>query len=153
MFVGLFTKMMSNLSILLKKFCKASRKKSVRDVVLGFITIIERQENEEIRAIYRARSYRFVSFFISSFIIRLKLKTTVSMFYKLLSEPRLLKTTQTFFWILWVKTNEVTVELSNPLKNRKCYVYLPMPYNRPSLSRDHQRVTIMNHWCYGFDGV
>ena len=69
----------------------------MRDAVLGFMTIIERQENEEIRAIYGARSYRFVSFFISSFIIRLKLKTTVSMFYKLLSEPRLLKTTQTFF--------------------------------------------------------
>ena len=25
------------------------------------------------------------------------------------------------------------------------------PYNRPSLSRDHQTVTIMNHCCYCFD--
>ena len=37
-------------------------------------------------------------------------------------------------------------------KNKRCYVYLPPPYNRPSLSRDHQTVTIMNHCCY-FDGL
>ena len=34
-----------------------------------------------------------------------------------------------------------------------CYVCLPIPYNRSSLSRDHQTVTIMNHCCYCFDGL
>ena len=38
-------------------------------------------------------------------------------------------------------------------KNRRCYVYLPIPYNRPSLSRGHQTVTTMNHCCYCFDGL
>ena len=36
--------------------------------------------------------------------------------------------------------------------NKRCYVYLPIPYNWRSLSRDHQIVTMMNHCCYGFDG-
>ena len=42
--------------------------------------------------------------------------------------------------------------LSNPLKNKGCYAYLPIPHNQPSLSRDHQTVTIMNH-CYCFDDL
>ena len=37
-------------------------------------------------------------------------------------------------------------------KNKRSHVYLPIPYNWPSLSKDHQAVTIMNHCCYGFDG-
>ena len=37
-------------------------------------------------------------------------------------------------------------------KNKRCYVYLLIPYNWPSLSRDHQTVTIMNHCCYSSDG-
>ena len=45
------------------------------------------------------------------------------------------------------------MDLSNPLKNKRCYVYLPIPYNRPSLSRDHQRVTTINHCCYCFDDL
>ena len=32
-----------------------------------------------------------------------------------------------------------------------CYVFIP--YNWPSLSRDHQTVTIMNHCCFWFDGL
>ena len=36
--------------------------------------------------------------------------------------------------------------------SKRCYVYLPIPYNWRSLSRDHQIVTMMNHCCYGFDG-
>ena len=36
-------------------------------------------------------------------------------------------------------------------KNKRCYVYLPIPHNRPSLSKDHQTVPIMNHCCYCFD--
>ena len=70
---------MSNLSISLKKFRKASRKKIMRDAGLGFKKMIERQENEEIRAICGAGSYRFVSFFMPSFIITLKSKTTIFM--------------------------------------------------------------------------
>ena len=42
------------------------------------------------------------------------------------------------------------MELSNLLKNKRCHVYLPIPYNQPSLSRDHQRVILMNHCCYCF---
>ena len=38
-------------------------------------------------------------------------------------------------------------------KNKRCYYYIPIPYNRPSLSRDHQTVTIMKHCCYCFDGL
>ena len=38
-------------------------------------------------------------------------------------------------------------------KNKKYYVYLPIPYNLPSLSRDHQTVIIMNHCCDCFDGL
>ena len=38
-------------------------------------------------------------------------------------------------------------------KNKRCYVCLPTPYNRSSLSRDHETVTIMNHCCYCFDGL
>ena len=72
----------------------------MRDAVLGFKTMIEKQENEEFRDIYEAGSYRFVSFFMSSFIITLKPKTTVFIFYKLFSEPRLLKTTENFFRII-----------------------------------------------------
>ena len=34
-----------------------------------------------------------------------------------------------------------------------CYVYLPIPYNQSSFSRDHQTVTIMNHCCYCFDDL
>ena len=45
------------------------------------------------------------------------------------------------------------MELFNPLKNRRCYVYLPIPYNGPSLSRGHQRVTVINHCCYCFDDL
>ena len=37
-------------------------------------------------------------------------------------------------------------------KNKRCYVYLPIQYNWPSLFRDHQTLTIMNHCCYCFDG-
>ena len=37
-------------------------------------------------------------------------------------------------------------------ENKGCYVYLPTPYNRPSFSRNHQTVTIMNQCCYCFDG-
>ena len=33
------------------------------------------------------------------------------------------------------------------------YVYLPIPNNRLSLSRDHQTVAIMNNCCYCFDGL
>ena len=80
-----------------EKVQQSFKKKSVGDAVLGFKTIIERRENEEVRAIHRAGSYRVVSFFMPAFIIRLKSKTTVFMFLKLFSEPRLLKTTQTFF--------------------------------------------------------
>ena len=48
----------------------------------------------------------------------------------------------------------ITSSLNNfTSKNKRCYVYLPTPYNRLSLSRDHQTVTIMNHCCYCFDGV
>ena len=45
------------------------------------------------------------------------------------------------------------MELSNPLENKRCYVYLPITHNRPSLSRHHQRVTIMNHCCYCYDDL
>ena len=38
-------------------------------------------------------------------------------------------------------------------KNKRCYVYLPIPYNQPPLSRDHQTVKMMNHCCYCFDGL
>ena len=31
-------------------------------------------------------------------------------------------------------------------------VYIPAPYSEPSLSKDHQTVTIINHCCYWFDG-
>ena len=51
----------------------------MKDAVLGFKMMIERGENEEKRAIYGAELYRFVSFFIPSFIIRLKSKTAVFM--------------------------------------------------------------------------
>ena len=37
-------------------------------------------------------------------------------------------------------------------ESKRCYVYLLIPYNWHSLSRDHQRVTIMIHCCYWFDG-
>ena len=37
-------------------------------------------------------------------------------------------------------------------KNKRCYVYLLVPYSCPLLSRGHQTVTIMNHCCYCFDG-
>ena len=37
------------------------------------------------------------------------------------------------------------------LRNIKCYVCHPIPYKCPSLSIDHQTVTIMNHCCYYFD--
>ena len=33
----------------------------------------------------------------------------------------------------------------------KRYVYLPILYNGPSLSRGHQTITIMSHYCYCFD--
>ena len=36
-------------------------------------------------------------------------------------------------------------------KNKRCYVYIPIPYNRYSISRDHHTATIMNHCCYCFD--
>ena len=45
------------------------------------------------------------------------------------------------------------MELSNPLKNKRCDVYLPVLYNWSLLSRDHQRVKIMNHCCYCFDDL
>ena len=45
------------------------------------------------------------------------------------------------------------MELFNLLKNKRCHVYLPVPYNWPSLSKDHQTVTMMNHCCYSFDGL
>ena len=35
-------------------------------------------------------------------------------------------------------------------KNKRYYVYLPIPYNRPSLSRDHQTVAIINYCCLLF---
>ena len=54
-----------------EKVQQSFKKKSVRDAVLGFKMITERQENEEARAIYGDGSHRFVSFFIPSFIIRL----------------------------------------------------------------------------------
>ena len=38
-------------------------------------------------------------------------------------------------------------------ENETCYVYHPIPYNRPSLYRDHQTATIMNPCCYCFDGL
>ena len=44
----------------LEKVQRSFKKKSVRDAALGFKTIIERQENEEVRAIYEAGSCRFV---------------------------------------------------------------------------------------------
>ena len=54
-----------------EKVQQSFKKKSVRDAVLGFKTTIARYENEEEGAIYGAGSYRFVSFFMLSFIIRL----------------------------------------------------------------------------------
>ena len=33
-------------------------------------------------------------------------------------------------------------------KNKRYYVYLPIPYIQPSLSRVHQAVPIMNHYYY-----
>ena len=63
-----------------ENFRQSFKKKSVRDAVLGSKTVNERKENEEMRAIYRPGSYRFVSFFILSFMLRLKSKTTVFMF-------------------------------------------------------------------------
>ena len=33
-----------------------------------------------------------------------------------------------------------------------CYYFLPVPYNWFSLSKNHQRVTVMNHCFYCFDG-
>ena len=54
-----------------EKVQQSFKKKSVRDAVLGFKMITERQENEEARVIYGDGSHRFVSFFIPSFIIRL----------------------------------------------------------------------------------
>ena len=38
-------------------------------------------------------------------------------------------------------------------KNKRCYVNLPIPYNRPSLSRGYRQVTIINHCCNCFDGI
>ena len=38
-------------------------------------------------------------------------------------------------------------------KSEGCYVYLPIPCNRSSLSRGHQTVTIINQGCYRFDGL
>ena len=38
-------------------------------------------------------------------------------------------------------------------KNKRCPIYLPIPYNRPSLSRGHQTITIMNYCCYCFNGL
>ena len=65
---------------LIEKVQQSFKKRSVRDAVLVFKILIERQENEEVHVICRAESYRFVSFFVLSFIIRLKSKTTVFMF-------------------------------------------------------------------------
>ena len=44
----------------IEKGQRVFKKKSVRDTVLGFKTKIQRQENEEVRAIYEAGSCRFV---------------------------------------------------------------------------------------------
>ena len=38
-------------------------------------------------------------------------------------------------------------------KNKRFYVYLPIPYNCPSLFRGHQIVTMMNNCCYFFDDL
>ena len=33
-------------------------------------------------------------------------------------------------------------------ENKRCYVYLPTPNNRPSLSSDRRTVTILNRCCF-----
>ena len=38
-------------------------------------------------------------------------------------------------------------------KNKRCYLYLPIKYNHPSPSRDHQKVKVINRCCYYFDGL
>ena len=38
-------------------------------------------------------------------------------------------------------------------KNKWCYIYLPVPYNRLFFYRDHQTVTRMNYFCYCYDGL
>ena len=38
-------------------------------------------------------------------------------------------------------------------KNKRHYVYSPIPHNWPSISRDHQTVKIMNHFCYCLYGL
>ena len=38
-------------------------------------------------------------------------------------------------------------------ENKRCYVYLPTPNNRPSLSSDRRTVTILNHCCCCFNGL
>ena len=80
MFVGPFYQNDVESQHFVEKVQQSFKKKSVRDAVLGLKTIIERRENEEVRAIHRAGSYRVVSFFMPAFIIRLKSKTTVFMF-------------------------------------------------------------------------
>ena len=84
----------------------------------------------------------------ASFYHKTKIKDYSIHVLKTILWAKTLKNYSNFFWIIWVKLRRWS---SNPLKNKRCYIYLPIPYNRSSLSRDHQRVTTMNPCCYCFD--
>ena len=72
MWMGSSIKTKQSHSISLKRYSKIFDKKSVQTTIRNFQTLIQRQDDEEIRAIYGAGSYRYLWFYVIVFFYYLQ---------------------------------------------------------------------------------
>ena len=72
MWMGSSIKTTQSHSISLKRYSKIFDKKSVQTTIRNFQTLIQRQDDEEIRAIYGAGSYRYLWFYVIVFFYYLQ---------------------------------------------------------------------------------
>ena len=72
MWMGSFIKTTQSRSISLKRCSKIFEKKSVQTTIRNFQTLMQRKDDEEIRAIYGAGSYRYSWFYVIVFFYYLQ---------------------------------------------------------------------------------